>query len=88
MFKKNKDDCEEYWVSRDNLRLLIDTCEKVLANNSLASELLPPQEGFFFGTTDIDEYYLEDLKYTVDTLTKLLESLDPKQWDFFYQSSW
>jgi len=31
-------------------------------------ELLPPSEGFFFGSSDIDDYYWQDLEYTVEQL--------------------
>ena len=82
------DDCKEYYVTIENLKALIEVCNKVLEDNSLANTLLPPQEGFFFGSTDVDEWYLGDLVYTKETLTKLVENLDPKQWDFYYQSSW
>jgi hypothetical protein len=36
----------------------------------VAKELLPTQAGFFFGSTDYDEYYYEDLVYTRDLLDK------------------
>lgn len=56
-----------------------------LEDNSLAHELLPVQEGFFFGSTDYDQWYWEDLKYTKETLTKLLNE---EGGDFYYHSSW
>jgi len=43
-------------------------------------EIMPPVSGFFFGSTDIDRYYIEDLKYTLDELNKL----DPKKTESFY----
>src|SRR5262249_45779294 len=36
---------------------------KVIKDASSAQRLLPTQEGFFFGSTDYDQYYLEDIKY-------------------------
>jgi len=41
---------------------IIDRCEKVLKNHNLAHELLPTQEGFFFGSTDYDDWYFSDVK--------------------------
>ena len=41
----NNDDCEEYYVSVDKIRELISTCQKVLENHLLASELLPTTKG-------------------------------------------
>jgi hypothetical protein len=57
-----------------------------IADPSVASALLPTQEGFFFGMTDYDQYYYEDLKYTRDTLTTVLAEKDDGE--FYYQSSW
>lgn len=46
---------------------------------------LPPASGFFFGSTEIDEYYAEDLQNTIDQLEPLLKESDVS---FYYQSSW
>ncbi len=82
-----EDKCQEVDVSRDDLQLLIFTCEQVLADHSKAVELLPPAAGFFFGGTDIDDYYYEDLQATVDGLKKAL-LLPESEWYFNYRSSW
>jgi hypothetical protein len=82
-----KDDCESYYVSQDQLRALINVCKQVLADPNLATSLLPPQSGFFFGGTAIDEGYTDDLKYTVEQLDKLVSD-QYKAWEFSYQSSW
>lgn len=80
------DDCREAYVSREMLKELLDTCEQVLDDHSLADELLPSQEGFFFGSTDYDEWYFQDLSDTVEMLKAAL-ALD-NDLDFYYQSSW
>lgn len=57
----------------------------VVAQKAIADALLPTQGGFFFGSTDYDEYYLEDLKNTV----RMLEPLtDDDYSEFYYHSSW
>lgn len=80
------DDCQEVYVSREQLEELREVCRKVLADNSLAGTLLPTAEGFFFGSTDYDEWYITGLKYTVDKIDKLLTMNE--DWHFYYQSSW
>lgn len=50
-----------------------DVTVKTYPNTDLAMELLPPSEGFFFGSNVIDEYYLEDLKDTVEELDGKIE---------------
>jgi hypothetical protein len=82
-----EDKCRPHSVARDQLVALRDTCQQVLANKKLAGELLPAQEGFFFGGTDYDEWYFKDLERTVEIIDSAL-TLDEGQWDFEYRSSW
>ena len=83
------DDCGSYEVGRNDLQALVDVCRKVLANRKLAAKLLPPNEGFFFGGYEYDEYYFDELQRTADELAALLEALpEDSGWCFEYQSSW
>jgi hypothetical protein len=52
----------------------------------LAAELLPTTSGFFFGSTDYDEWYYTDIQRTVDICNFCLSL--PLEWSFEYQSSW
>lgn len=60
----------------------------VVARPESAEEILPTQSGFFFGRTDYDQYYLEYLKHTVETLEKILADDRFNDCDFYYRSSW
>jgi hypothetical protein len=82
------DNCAEYYASREKLAELVETCKKVLENHELATELLPTSDGFFFGSTDYDDWYYKGLEYTVTALSQLLENPEYEDWDFYYQSSW
>lgn len=82
------DDCREYWVGRDQLETLLNTCKTVLEFPERAEELLPTQSGFFFGGTDYDEFYQTDLQYTIDRFEKILADPALIKSDFYYQSSW
>ena len=84
------DNCAEYYVSTESLAELRDICKQVLADPSKADELLPPQSGFFFGSTDVDEWYLDQLKYTVERLDVLFElpQVKDRNIEFYYSSSW
>lgn len=82
------DECQESFVSSEKLQNLLEVCNKVLADNRLAAKLLPPQGGFFFGSTNIDEYYLMDIEFTAKRLNELLTDKKWADWDFYYQSSW
>lgn len=55
---------------------------------TVAKELLPTQCGFFFGSTDYDQWYMEDIIDTIDILTKALETTDFDREIITYCSSW
>lgn len=59
---------------------------QVIAEPALAQELLPAQAGFFFGSTDYDQWYLEQVKDTIEQIERALRL--PEKWEFVYQSSW
>lgn len=63
----NKEDAEE----------LLSRCEEVLKDHSKAPELLPTMSLFFFGNTEYNEYYYNDVKYVRDYIKdKLLPEFD------------
>lgn len=84
--QEGEDDCQAYYVGRDQLEELRKLCQEVLADRSQARELLPPQSGFFFGSTEVDEYYFQDLEQTIKIIDEALTL--PDSWEFEYQSSW
>lgn len=49
-------------------------------------DLLMPQSGFFFGSTEIDEYYKETIQETLNFLNEELKTDDGG--DYYYHSSW
>ena len=55
---------------------------------TVAERLLPTQGGFFFGSTDYDEYYIEDLKRTIEIIDNVLATTDFKKEMIYYVSSW
>jgi hypothetical protein len=88
--QEGEDDCKEYYVDHEKLKELRDIIRKVLKKHSLAHELLPTGDGFFFGDTSYNEYYFEDLKKTDKVFTELLkdERHNKNRGEFYYQSSW
>lgn len=90
--QEGDDDCREYHVSFEKLKELgaicarIDEAEKTGKDwKNLAMKLLPPQEGFFFGSTEVDENYLADIRDTIG----IIDALNPDgSGSFYYQASW
>lgn len=81
-----KDECQDSYVSREQLHDLVVTCQSVLIDHDKAEELLPTQSGFFFGSTDYDESYFDGCRRTVEIINKALEL--PEDGEFIYHSSW
>jgi len=84
------DNCAEYYVDIKYLAELRDLCKKVLEDPEKTMELLPPKSGFFFGSTVIDDFFLQDLTSTVERIDYLLELPEVKDHkiSFYYHSSW
>jgi len=85
------DECQESYVNPRQIEELLCACKEVLENSNKATEILPTSKGFFFGSTDYDEWYLQDLEHTAIICAELLEDLNEDghwPYDLTYQSSW
>lgn len=84
------DDCRESYVTISDLRNLYNACKKVMEFNpdTHPKDILPTADGFFFGNTDYDESYYEDIKDTIEFLEKEMDSDGNFSGDYYYQSSW
>ena len=87
------DNCSEYYVTPEKLKELLAICEALKelwisgdknAFQEYAEQVLPTQEGFFFGNQEYGEDYMYDIDETIDMLT----DLDFDESDYYYQSSW
>lgn len=87
------DECQEIGVPREALERLRDISATILnANESdreaVASEHLPPTQGFFFGSYEYDEWYWQDLANTHAELNRILSDESLTECDFTYRASW
>ena len=81
------DECQEIIVSKEQLENLYNDVVSVLEGKVLASEAsLEPRSGFFFGSTEMDDWYKNDLLYTRDLIKPLID--DPDIGYVIYQASW
>lgn len=86
--QNGEDDCGLYIVTKENLLELISLCGKILEDKSLSPSLLPTCSGFFFGNTEYDQYYFDDIKDTIGILQKVVADTNFDKEVLFYRSSW
>lgn len=114
-----EDNCQEFYVTKEQLTTLLGLCKKIKAkcklmagvvangytfdnegnkkpimedgqimtNQEYAHKLLPTHSGFFFGSTDYDEYYLSDIESTIEIIEAVLSDEDGEG-DYYYRASW
>ncbi len=79
----------EVWIMENGAlkRTVNRTPGQIIIDPSVANELLPTKAGFFFGNTEFDEGYIQDLR---DTIAIMDRALAPKfnNWSFTYHASW
>lgn len=66
-------------VDKSRIGNLIDLCEDVLSHKGdedYAREKLPTTSGFFFGSTDYDDWYWHDVKDCIKQMRKLYKAMD------------
>jgi len=58
---------------------------KRIKHPAVAKKLLPTSSGFFFGSEDYDQWYVEDIEQTI----KILEStFSDEHGEYYYNASW
>lgn len=80
-----------YRVYREDLLNLIENINIIFEKegferNIMAKILLPTMSGFFFGSTEYSEHYYDDLRYTKEKLSGLLNYDESNT--FLYYASW
>jgi hypothetical protein len=87
-----EDQCRPHPVGREQLAELKSLCEKAIAargrdfEEETSEDILPTASGFFFGTTEYDDWYYDYLAHTIGIVDRCLAL--PDSWEFEYCSSW
>lgn len=82
----DRDQTGEYIkINKHDLLDLQERCDKVLEHRdaATANAFLPPQSGFFFGCTDINDNYFSDVENVVEWLENILPTLDDEDVIYF-----
>ena len=78
-FGKPVENLQEIEIDKLDIEELLRRCNIVLEDHSEAENMLPTHEGFFFGNTEYDEEYFNDVKkvkeYIENTLLPEIDEL-------------
>jgi hypothetical protein len=81
------DDCEPSQPINDeeiyNLLNLLKSLDK-----KNCKKLLPTTRGFFFGSTEYDGDYWDDVRDAIEQIEKITDDFNFEENDLIYQSSW
>lgn len=80
--EQDNDNCVDMYMGIEDIKELLELVKKIrgavkmdgdnIANPEVCEEL-PTEEGFFFGSTDYDKYYVEQLDSTIKQLSKVID---------------
>lgn len=85
------DDCElSRAITQEEIVDLHERCKTILGttNKETWAKLLPTLPGFFFGSTEYDDRYLEDIRHTLIVCESILKDFDFDKYSLHYEASW
>ncbi len=87
------DKCQLSEVSIEDLKSLLALLKEVHNDPNkpdVAETLLPTADGFFFGGTQYDEYYYQDVEETIELLEKIISDEEKYELyaEYYYRASW
>lgn len=80
--EQDNDNCVNMYMNIDDIRELLRLVKQIRKQVIVRDEkitnpevcgALPTEEGFFFGSTDYDKYYVSDLDLTIGQLSKVID---------------
>jgi hypothetical protein len=94
------DECQLSIVRKSHLKDLLKRCKKAISVKNIylndgilkdgegIEEYLPTTSGFFFGGTEFNEWFFNDVEETIELIEKVLKETDFKTQVICYRSSW
>jgi hypothetical protein len=79
---KKKVQVESGWSNGEKSFVEVEVPE----DTDTLDELFPTSSGFFFGGTEYDEYYIQEVNETIELIEGLLK--EDEDGDYYYQASW
>lgn len=77
-------------ITKDMLIKFVEQAKTVLKDRSdeTSERLIPSCSGFFFGSTEYDEWYYDDIKDTAEKFLELVNTFDFEGYKLLYSCSW
>lgn len=85
---EDDDNCTERLLDQECLEALLKDCKAVKEDHSKATDLLPTEDGFFFGSTEYEDRYFECIDRTIMQLEDILSNTNWEEEDIFYHDWW
>lgn len=70
------ENCSRLEIDDYKIDELLVNCKQVLEDHSLAETLLPTQSGFFFGDTEYNDCYFDDVKEVYCKFSEIAEDFN------------
>ncbi|HGS8723751.1 TPA: hypothetical protein ACMUBK_002558 [Enterococcus faecalis] len=73
-----------------NEEMLLELKQRIMLclterNEQTSSELLPTSQGFFFGSTEYDDWYYQDLEISLPIIEKALTAIKDNKLVFYHE---
>ncbi|EPI5743985.1 hypothetical protein ACS7ZM_002546 [Enterococcus faecalis] len=73
-----------------NEEMLLELKQRIMLclterNEETSSELLPTSQGFFFGSTEYDDWYYQDLEISLPIIEKALTAIKDNKLVFYHE---
>ncbi len=80
------DECQLAELDQEILETLLAELKETKETGELGD--LEPVSGFFFGSTDVDEWFWKDIDDAIEQIAKILNETDWEKQRAFYRASW
>ena len=90
-FANGIDNCQDiilYKKDVEQIKKVLDEVLNVHQQAEKAKEILPTQSGYFFGGTDYDEFYFDEVKVAANLMQSFLDNFDFENYQLVYRASW
>lgn len=80
------DNCKSILIPKQKLEQLSADLNRLTKDNCMT--IFPTSEGFFFGSTEYDQYYWSDVEEVKSWVSSTLKSFDFDNHDLFFWAWW